>query len=611
MGLLQRFGSIVLFLSALTTTAPAAELDFLRSKPFDEFTKAELTAAKQAAKELKLPKLVACADPGNMPLSNDKREGFQNKIAEIVAKTMGTEISFFWRPYLERGLTRDTFDNHECQVLLDLPADYADILTTRPIYRSTYVLTYREDKGLDIKSLDDPVLKNLKIGVFQHSGIREALANRGLKEGLDIQIIVPDADLRPELQPWRQVQRVVDGQLDLAAVWGPFAGWVKKQGAPLVIQPANLMDDTIPLEFSLAWGVRNTDVVLKLKIDMALDEAKDEIARVLADYGVPLVQCSNCIVDGNLVSYGPLTGARSSRYEERFTSVQKEAKLSEKASQDQIVDRGRLEAWLKEGVDVNSELYNAISGGDAERVGFLIEKGADVNKRDNIGHLALGLAASMRKTDLMEMLIKAGAKVNTEDADGMTALQHAINVNHVPSIALLAKNGADLERGTAKGYTALEIAISEGKLFAAKALIDSGAKVDVAGGPEAVTPLMVLATQLQPQQRMNQLSKGPTPLVIAEDLIKRKADVNAVSKDGVTALMIAAGSNNAPMIGLLLRAGADASKANALGKTAADIATEATADAALAALKFLATQPAAGAQPAPPAATPAAPATTQ
>lgn len=571
----------------LTDGVSARDAGYLKSKPYDQLTAAEITAAKEEAKKLKLRNLVACADPGNMPLSNDKREGFQNKIAEAVGRKLGIEISFFWRPYLERGLTRDTFDNNECQILIDMPADYSSILTTTPIYRSAYVLAYRSDKGLDIKDLDDHRLETLKIGVFQHSAIREALAKRGIKEGVDVHIIVADADLRPEAQPWRQVQRVVDGELDVAAVWGPFAGWVKKQGAPLKILPVNLMEKEFPLEFSLAWGVQNTDVVLKLKIDMALEEAKSEITQILSDYGVPLVSCSNCIVQGDLPSVGILEQARKAKYEQRFLTAAPHGTLTKDASQDQVVTRERLEAWLAEGVNVDSELMNAISAGDLERIGFLIEKGASVNKKDGLGHLPLHFAASQRRSDAMERLIAMGADVDARDGDGMNPLLHAVNMNHVPSIELLAKAGANLEAGTEKGYTPLEVALAEGKYFAASALITAGSKVNIANGPDGLTPLMVVATQLQPQVRLNQLSKGPTPLAIAETLIKGKADVNATTTAGITALMVAAGHNNAPLIGLLLRFGADPTMKSAEGKTALDIALEAKSEAALGALRFL------------------------
>jgi quinoprotein dehydrogenase-associated probable ABC transporter substrate-binding protein len=577
-----------LALTVSSLPALARDMNYLKSKPFDQLTAAELTAAKEEAKKLKVRNLVACADPGNMPLSNDKLEGFQNKIAKVVGEKMGTNISFFWRPYLERGLTRDTFDNNECQVLVDLPVDYTGILTTTPIYRSTYVFAFREDSGIEIKDLDDPKLRNLRIGTFQHSALREVLAEHGIKENVDIHLISADADLRPEHQPWRQVQKVVDKELDIAAVWGPFAGWLKKQGAPLVVQPANFMDDKRPLEFSLAWGVQNTDVVLKLKIDLALEEARVEIEQILNDFGVPLVACSQCIVQGTLPSFGVIEHARAKVYQERYLKDSVTKPLTSDATPDQVVTRERLEAWLAEGANVNDELFNAISGGDGERVAFLIAKGADVNRPDGLGHLPLGLAASMRKMHLMEILIKAGAKLDAEDRDAMTAMQHAINANHVPSITLLAAKGADLEKGTASGYTPLELALGEGKFFAAKALIDAGANVSVANSTTKVTPLMVVATLVQPKERLNQISKGPTPLVLAEDIIKRGADVNARSSDGITALMVAAGHNNAPMIGLLLRSGADHALKSAAGKTALDIAVEAQNEAAIGALKFLA-----------------------
>jgi quinoprotein dehydrogenase-associated probable ABC transporter substrate-binding protein len=586
----QKFILVSAIISMLAGPASARDMSYLKSKPFDQLTAGELSAAKEEAKKLKVSHLVACADPGNMPLSDEKREGFENKIAKVVGGKLGADISFFWRPYIESGITRQSFDNKECQILLGIPSDYSGMLTTIPLYRSTYVLAYREDSGLDIKSLDDPLLHKLKIGVFQHSAMRQVFADRGIKDGLDVQIISYDADLEPDKQPWRQVQRVVDKKIDIAAVWGPFAGWLKKKGAPLVIQPANMLVDDTPLEFSIGWGVQNTDVVLKLKIDMAFEDAKDDIAKILEDYGVPLVQCSNCVVEGNLPSHGIIQEVQGAAYSQRFLTIPHKRKIDPAVAPDVVVTRARLEAWLKQGVDVNAELMNAIVGGDADRVKFLIEKGADVNKPDSLGALPLGSAASIRMTGLMEILLDAGAKVDAVDSDGMTALQHAINVNHVPSIQLLVKRGADMERGVTKqGYTALEVALSDGKFFAAKALLDEGADVKRGAGPEKLTPLMVIATQLQPQQRLKQLAMGPTPLALAAEMIKRGADVNAASKDGVTALMVAAGQNNAPMIGLLLRAGADPKMKSVAGKTALDIATETYNQAAVGALKFLTT----------------------
>jgi len=231
-----------------------------------------LAGVAQAAAPLRV-----CADPGNMPLSNTKGEGFQNKIAKVIASAMGTEATFFYRPYLERGLTRQTFDNNECDILMDMSADDERMLTSMPVYRSTFVLAYRNDKGIDIKSLDDEKLLNdYKIGVFQHSAIRQVLQERGVERNNTIvRRISHNADLQPELQPSQDVQQVIDGKLDVAAIWGPMAGWYKvTKNEPLTILPLNVLEDKTQLEFDLGIGFHKNGKELKAKIEQAMLEKK-------------------------------------------------------------------------------------------------------------------------------------------------------------------------------------------------------------------------------------------------------------------------------------------------------------------------------------------------
>ncbi len=280
---------------------------------------AALSPASYAATEPAKPieALRICGDPGNMPLSNQKGEGFENKIADALADALGTKVSYFWRPYIERGITRQTFDSNDCDVLMDMPADYESLLTTFPIYRSTYVLAYRTDRRIKIRNLDDPELKRLKVGVFETSALREALANHGVKNNVAVHVLSHDADLVPAHQPWIQVQQVVDGKLDVAAVWGPFAGWLKAmQGAPLTIQPTNLWDDDVPMEFDMAIGTRRTDAPLKKALEGALLARKEVIRRILTDYGVPLVSCKECLINGDLPAHGPYA-ARALQAQER------------------------------------------------------------------------------------------------------------------------------------------------------------------------------------------------------------------------------------------------------------------------------------------------------
>lgn len=546
------------------------------NKNFDELTHAEKTAAKIAARSRKLKELRVCADPGNMPLSSAKGEGFQNKIIETLARAMDTKVTYFWRPYLERGLTRETFANDECDVLLDMPADYEGLLTTVPIYRTTYVFATRADDNLQIESFDDPRLKELHIGVFQHSGIRVVLANHGVRDNVSIHVISHDADLRPEKQPWRQVQEVVDDKLDIAAVWGPFAGFVQKmKGAPIVIQPVNLMEDDVPLEFDLAMGMRKNDVVLKFMLDDALEKSKGEVKQILADYGVPLVQCSKCVVTGDIPSHGSFFTDQQERARRLFLEALPAERTTinkAQATSDQIVTQDRVDAWLKDGADLTQELSNAVLASDQARVEMLLAKGADINKRNLQGLAPLHGAARQRDSNMIALLLKEGADPNVKDGDGWTPLLHAAFRNHVPSVEELVKGGADVDGPDRGGFTPLSIALEEGKFFAAKALIDAGAKAETRLGKDELTPLMVIASKPQVERRAQSLNQGPSSVEIAKLLIAKGADVNARSKAGVTPLMVAAAHDNAVIAGVLIQSGADIGAKTAAGQTALDIA---------------------------------------
>ncbi|WP_020084049.1 quinoprotein dehydrogenase-associated putative ABC transporter substrate-binding protein [Hyphomicrobium zavarzinii] len=558
------------FLGFAAVAASAEEPGFRANKEFDELTAAEKTAARAAGKKVFESKnfgaLRVCGDPGNMPLSAMDGGGFQNKIMAVLAKSMGAEVINFWRPYLERGITRQTFETNDCDVLVDMPSAYGGVLTTVPVYRTTYVLAWRSDRGLDIKGLDDPKLRDLKIGVYQTSAIREVLKRRGLSTNVVVHTVSHNGDLLPEQQPTYQVQQVIDGKLDVAAVWGPFAGWFPKmKGEPLSVLPVNLMDDDVPLEFDLSLGVRPTNVVLKYALDYALEANRAEIEKILRDFGVPLVSCSKCVVPGDLPSHGSYT---------KPFEVSEGPKVE--ASPDQRVTRERLEAWLAEGADVQAELANAVLAADEERIRFLVEKGADINKPDAQGYGALQSAARNRSDKIIPLLVSLKADVNGRDKDGFTALIHAAQRNHVPSIRVLVANGADIEASVDGGFGPLSLAIEDGKLLAAKALIELGANVNAAAGTDRVTPIMVTASQLAVGEAAKEIERrqGLRSTDIATALIERGANVNAVNAQGVSALMIAAARGNIPMIGLLLEAGADPSLKSKAGKTAIDVARE-------------------------------------
>ena len=499
--------------------------------------------------EKKIEALRVCADPGNMPMSNDKGEGYANKIAKIIADGLGTHVTYFYRPYLNRGLTRQTFDNNECDILMDMTADDERMLTTIPVYKSTFVLAYRSDKGIDIKSLDDPKLLNdYKVGVFQHSAIRTVLQEHGIKrENTIVRTIAHDADLRPERQPHMDVQLMLDGKLDVAALWGPMAGWYKTiKKEPVTIVPVNLMDDKTPMEFALAIGMRKNAKDLKQKIEAVMLKEKDSIKKVFDDYGVPLVKCDECIVSGNL----PTHGAYKPLVRKAIVPVQ-----SDVATLPALIDEA-----LKQGSSLNQELHNATIARDSTRIEYLLKRGAKVDAKDTEGQTPLMVAAKGGDLSVINGLLEYKANPNAQDNDGWTVAMHAVRSNEPKIFRLLGKHKADFNLINKDGLTALAMAVHDNKANAAVAMLDNNANPDFAMGAAKYNALMLAVT------------KGN--LTLAQTLLQYKANPNATNAGGVTPLMIAAHRNHDMIVSLLLKAGAKVDVKDDEGKTALMIAKE-------------------------------------
>jgi quinoprotein dehydrogenase-associated probable ABC transporter substrate-binding protein len=529
-------------------------------KDFDDLDGAELNAAKQAAASAHFHTLRVCADPGNMPLSDRAQEGYENKILDVLAKAMGARLSYFWRSY-DGDIVGQAFGTaDECDILIDMPDHDEDLLSTVPIYRTSYVLVWRTNENLTIKNLDDARLKQLRLGVFQISALREALSNHGVRTNVQLWPVASDTEWVPAHQPWRQVEEVVDGKLDIAAAWGPMAGWVKTmKGAPITIQPTNLMDSNVPMEFSLGIGVPKQDVVLKFALDDALRRNRAEIEGILRKYGVPLVQCPDCVVPGDLAAHGSYM----------MQSVAQTASAATHWS----VSRAQLDEWLAEGSSVNKEFYDAVIANDVDRAGYLLGKGAKVNGRSNLGETALTTAARAGCLEMMQLLVKHGARVNQPDGDGLTPLMGAVQRDQAPAIKFLLAHGAGIEMGAPRGFTPLSLAIEEQQFDAAYVLIGAGANVNASASTHRLTPLMVVASELPPESdSMVRILEQHGPMEIARALLAHKAKLNAVDADGVTALMIAAAHDNSQMIALLVQAGANPHAKSAAGETARDIA---------------------------------------
>jgi quinoprotein dehydrogenase-associated probable ABC transporter substrate-binding protein len=498
--------------------------------------------------------LTVCADPGNMPLSNQKGEGFENKIAEVLGKTLGVNINYYWRPSIERGLMRTTLSEGNCDVWLDMPSDTEGAIVTTPLYRSTFVFAYRNDKGLGpFKSMDDPRLQKLRIGVFQVSAVRQALAQHGIMANTVIHYLSHNGDLISENQPSYQVQQVIDGQLDIAAAWGPMAGYYKTmKKAPLTIQPVNTIDNTVPLEFDMALAVPRGRPEIKAAVEKGLRDSKAEVRRILDEFGVPLVKCDECIISGDLPSHGP--------YKEMSTATAEAAKP--RASQ-----LPRLKQSLKQGADPVEELGNAIVADDAERVGYLLDHGVDANVRFGDGYTPLVNATRFGFDDLVPLILKHKADVNATDISHWTPLMYAAWTDDPYLIKLFVGKGAKLEAADQDGQTALGVAAQNNKIKALTALMEAGANVNRSVGKADYTPLMLAA------------SSGAVD--IAQLLIKHGANVNAKNAGGVTPLMVVAANNAAKVGSLLLEAGADPALRAEDGRTALMIAKSNNSEAVL------------------------------
>jgi len=234
------------------------------------------------------------ADPNNLPFSNRRGDGFENALAELIARDLGRPLTYVWWPE-RRGFIRHTLKQGRCDLVLGVPAGFDQALPTRPYYRSTYVVVSRHDRGLQLTSLDDPRWKSLRIGVHvigaDYASLPpvEALARRGIVRNLVGYSIYGDAD-RPN-PPAALIDAVARGDVDVAIAWGPLAGYfAKREPVALDVTPlADPREPGAPLAFDMAVGVRKDDTALRDSIDAILARRAPDIHDLLTHYGVPLV----------------------------------------------------------------------------------------------------------------------------------------------------------------------------------------------------------------------------------------------------------------------------------------------------------------------------------
>lgn len=241
-----------------------------------------------------------CQDPNNLPFSNLKGEGIENKIAEIFARDLGLPLTYYSFPnrlaFIRNTLRYKLPDEpFRCDVVLGVPAGFDQVSATRAYYRSTYVLVFPKGKGLDgLRTSDDllalppETLRKLRIGVYDRSPGSLWLARHDLVDrGVPYPMMSPD----PDAVPGQIIEgELAQGHIDAAIVWGPIAGYfARRTRSPELLLVPMRSEPGVPFEFGIAMGVRYGEAAWKQQIEGLIARHREEILAILRDYGVPLV----------------------------------------------------------------------------------------------------------------------------------------------------------------------------------------------------------------------------------------------------------------------------------------------------------------------------------
>ena len=246
-----------------------------------------------AASLARMDVLRVCADPNNLPFSNRKLEGFENKLAAMIAGEMGVSVEYTWWAQ-RRGFIRNTLRDGLCDVVMGVPSSFELALTTSSYYRSSYMFVSRSDRKLNIQSFDDPRLRTLRIGVHligddsANSPPAHALSERGIVDNLVGYTVY--GDYAEENPPSRIIDAVVRGDVDVAVVWGPLAGYfASRQRVPLDLVAVSPEIDLpfLPFVFDISMGVRREDETLHAELEAILSRKREEIEALLDEYDIP------------------------------------------------------------------------------------------------------------------------------------------------------------------------------------------------------------------------------------------------------------------------------------------------------------------------------------
>jgi quinoprotein dehydrogenase-associated probable ABC transporter substrate-binding protein len=242
-----------------------------------------------------------CQDPNNLPFSNVKGEGFENRIAELFARDMGLPLTYYSFPnrlaFIRNTLRYKLPDEaYRCDVVIGVPAGFDQVSATKPYYRSTYALVFARGRGLegvrtsdDLLALPPEKLRSLRIGLYDRSPASQWLARHGLVDrGVPYPMMSPD----PDQYPGQIIERdLAEGRIDAAIVWGPIAGFFARRvrSPELAVVPMK-SEPGLPFDYAMAMGVRYGEPQWKKQIEGLIEKHRTEILAILREYGVPLLE---------------------------------------------------------------------------------------------------------------------------------------------------------------------------------------------------------------------------------------------------------------------------------------------------------------------------------
>jgi mxaJ protein len=244
--------------------------------------------------------LRVCQDPNNMPFSNQKGEGLENRMAELFGKALGLPVTYYSFPQ-RLAFIRNTLryklpgEDYRCDIVMGVPVGYDQVSVTKPIYRSTYALVFASGKGLDgVKSAADFLalpreqLKRLRIGIYDRSPASDWLSRHGLVEqGVPYPIMNPD----PEQYPGEIIEKhLAAGKLDVAIVWGPIGGYfAQRVKSPALAVVPMKSEPGVKFDYQMALGVRYGEREWKQQIEALIESQREGIQAILKEFGVPVV----------------------------------------------------------------------------------------------------------------------------------------------------------------------------------------------------------------------------------------------------------------------------------------------------------------------------------